>query len=83
MSQLVFSIHQNPEEIGFNASEKINLPARVKSNRQKASVLLSCPLYGLPTEGVAQIKGGSCCLKGAELKVSLTTLNNLLKKKYP
>jgi hypothetical protein len=40
---------------------------------------LPCPLYWLPASGV-QIKGGSSQLRGSGLKVSLPTLNDLIKK---
>jgi hypothetical protein len=35
MSQLVFSICWNPEEVGSNASEGIDLLARVRASRQE------------------------------------------------
>jgi len=35
MSQLVFSIHQNPEEAGCNPSKGMNLPERVRESRQR------------------------------------------------
>jgi len=63
---LVFSIHQNPKEVGSNASEGVDLPLRVRASRQRAKrrqSLLPSPYLGLPAEGVAQIKGGSSCLK--------------------
>lgn len=53
-SQLVSSTHWNPEEVGRNASEDMDLEARVR-----ASFILSSPLCRQQAEGVAQIKGGS------------------------
>jgi hypothetical protein len=35
MAFLVFSIHQNPKEVSFNASEGMELLARVRANRQR------------------------------------------------
>jgi hypothetical protein len=40
----------------------------------------SMPLYKLPPEGVAQIKGGSSHLKRSLLKVGLSTSNDLIKR---
>jgi hypothetical protein len=37
MSQLVSSIPQNPEEIGFNTSEGMDLPARASRQGEQAS----------------------------------------------
>jgi len=35
MSQLIFSIHQNPEEVGSNNSnEGMNLPSSLKASKQ-------------------------------------------------
>lgn len=50
MSQLLFSMCWDPKETGADARERTDLPVR-------ASFLLPCPLYRLPEEGVAQIKG--------------------------
>lgn len=55
MSQLVLSICQNPE-VGSNDNEGMNFPAR--ENKERASFLILCPLYKLPTEDVVQTKGG-------------------------
>jgi hypothetical protein len=35
MSQLIFSICQNLEEVGSNASEGMNLTVRVRKNKKK------------------------------------------------
>ena len=50
---LVFSVCWNPEDVGFNASEGMDLPARVRTKQTKNKCfLLPCPLHGLPAEGV-------------------------------
>ena len=46
MSQLVYSIHWNPEEVGSNASEGMGLLDELG--------LLPYPVYRLPLEGVTQ-----------------------------
>lgn len=58
MSQLVFSIRWNPKEVCSNASERMDLPVRVRVGRQSGSFLFPSPLFSLSAEGVAQIKGG-------------------------
>ena len=65
MSQLVFSISWNPEEVGSNASEGMDLLVRVRAcrHKKKESFLLPCPLYGLPAEGAVHIKGRFSHLK--------------------
>ena len=35
MSQLVFSTHQNPKEVGSTATKGVNFPGRVRVNREK------------------------------------------------
>jgi hypothetical protein len=45
MSQLVFSIHWNPEEVGSNASERVDLLVG-KSEQANKSFLLPCPYIG-------------------------------------
>ena len=47
------------------------------------SFLLPCPLYRLPAEGVAQIKGGLSHLKQSGLKVGPLVLKDLIKEKNP
>lgn len=38
MSQLVFSMHDwNPQEIGSNTSEAVNLPVRARASKAKVS----------------------------------------------
>jgi hypothetical protein len=39
MSQLIFSMHWNLEEVDTNASEGMDLPARVRASRQKENKL--------------------------------------------
>jgi hypothetical protein len=62
MPQLVFSIYQNPKEIGYNHSEGMDLPARVRW------AIMPCPLYGTPREGMAQINSVSSHFKRAIFK---------------
>ena len=76
MSQLVFSLHQNPEEVGSNASEGMDLLGRLRASRQGESFLLPCPHIG-----VVQIKGGSSHLKDLELSWIFTLQVNYLRKK--
>ena len=47
VSQVVFSIQQNPEEVDSNASEGMNLPMRADQAKSK-NFLLPCPLHRLP-----------------------------------
>lgn len=77
MSQLVFRIQQNPNEVGSNASKSESKQIK------RASLLLPWPPYSLPVEGVAQVKGESPHLKRSGIKVGLPTLNNVVKKKIP
>ena len=79
MSQLVFSIHWNPEEVGSNASERMDLPARVRAKRQRANFLKPCPLYRLPTEGMAQNESISSYFKVSGLKVGFPHFRQLKK----
>jgi hypothetical protein len=37
MSHLVFSTHQNPKGVGFNASDKIDLPEEGEGQREQSS----------------------------------------------
>lgn len=37
MSQLVFSTHQNPEEVGSSASEVRDFPERARTSKEPAS----------------------------------------------
>ena len=81
MSQLVFSIHGNPEEVGYNATEGIDLSART-SSKERASFLIPYPLYRLAPECMAWTKGISFLLKRSGLKVNLTTSKDLIEKKF-
>lgn len=67
MFKLVFSIHQNLEEVGFNAGEGMDLQGRMKARRQRPRASFShvpehftsrSEIKRLPAEGVGQIKGG-------------------------
>lgn len=46
------------------------------------TILPPCPLYRLPQEGVAQIEERPAHLERSELKISLRTSNDLLKKYF-
>lgn len=63
MSQLAFSTHWNPEEVGSNASEGMDLLKRREQAGKEQSFLLLHHLYRLPADGMAQIKGGSSYFK--------------------
>jgi hypothetical protein len=56
---------------GYNDSERMDLPARVRAKRQRANFLKPCLLYRLPTEGMAQINGRSSHFKRAIFKDAL------------
>lgn len=45
VSHTVFSLLQNPKEVGFNASEGENVPARERASRPKAKASFSRVLY--------------------------------------
>jgi hypothetical protein len=45
MSQMVFTIYQNPEEVSSNASGEMDLPARVRSSRQREKASFFHVLY--------------------------------------
>ena len=72
MPQLLFSMCWNPEEVGSNASEGMDLPAR-QEQAKRASSLLPCPLYRQSAEGGAQITGKFSHLKRSGLKMCLRT----------
>lgn len=74
MPQLVLSVHWNPEDVGSNAMKGIAL----QGGTENYSLLLPCPLYRLPPEGAAQIKGGSSLIKRPSLKVGLPISNYLI-----
>ena len=63
---------QNPGEVGSKANEGMDVPAKARASRQKASFLLPCPSYRLPAEGVAHIKGRSSHLERSRLKANLS-----------
>jgi hypothetical protein len=54
---------------------------RASRPRARANFILSCPLYRLPAEGVAQINGGASHFKRSGLEVGLPTLSGLVKGK--
>jgi hypothetical protein len=70
MSQLVCSIRQNPEEVGSNATESIDLLARQRQAGKEHKLRSSRYLYRFLAEGLAQIRSG--------LKVSLLTSRSRL-----
>lgn len=45
VSQLVFSICQNPKEVGSNATEGMDLPVGVRESRQRKQTSLFLVLY--------------------------------------
>jgi hypothetical protein len=45
MSKLVFSIHRNPEEVGSDASEGLDLPVRGRAHRQRTKASSFKALY--------------------------------------
>ena len=58
VSQLIFSIYQNPEEVGSNDSEGMDMVADMgREEAKRESFLPLSPLYKLPAEGVDQNKG--------------------------
>jgi hypothetical protein len=66
----VFNIRWNPKNVSSNHSEGMDLPVRLRANRQRAS--LPC-LYRLPPGGVAQIKGGLPHFKRSGLSLEVVT----------
>jgi hypothetical protein len=71
--QRSFSIHLNPERIGSNSREEMDLLTRMWTigQRKNESLPFPNPLYKLPPEAMAQIKGDSSYLKRSQLKVGL------------
>jgi hypothetical protein len=45
MSQLVFNILQNPEEVGSIANEGMGLLENLRANRERLKASLFCVLY--------------------------------------
>lgn len=58
----------------------MDLPARLRASRQRASFHFPCPLNRLPEEGVVQIEGGSFHLTGSRFRACLLISNNSVKK---
>lgn len=56
------SRYWDPEEVGANASERMDVPARVRSRREKRRLASSTP------DGVGQIKSGSSHLNVPDKK---------------
>lgn len=83
MSQVIFSIPWNPNEVGFNASEGMYLPAMREhtSKEQKLSSFMT--LYRLLAAGVAPIRGGFFQLKWYGFKVCLPASRYVLKACVP
>lgn len=75
MSQLVFSIHWNPDEVGSKASEGMDLLTRGGQASEEQNLPSSKPLYRLPAEGVAQIGGMSFPTSRSGLKEDLPASN--------
>jgi len=73
MSQLVFSIYQNPKKVGSNTSKEMELPMR--ANRQREQHPSSTPFIQAASRRYDPVKGGSSHLR------SLPTSNDLIKKK--
>ena len=57
MSQLLFTIYQNPKEVDPNAREGMDLPAKVRPHLQRVSTCFSHVLYIASTEDVAYTEG--------------------------
>jgi hypothetical protein len=62
MSQLLFSIHQNPKSVGYNANEGMDFLAKARANRQRTSFLLQVLHRDCP-EVWPRLKGVSSHLK--------------------
>ena len=86
MSQLVFSIHQNLEEIGSNASEWTDLSVtgseRASRQRDQVSFFLLCPWYRCYQQVWPRLEVWSSHLKRSGLTVGLPTSNGLRKVSY-
>lgn len=81
MSQLLLSMFQNADEVGYNASAGMDASER-ESNRAKiAGFLLLCSLHRLPAD-VSPIKGGSSHRQRPGLKVGLPTSKDLMTTKF-
>lgn len=58
MSQLVFGVQQNPQEVGSNASEGVDLLAGQHQACKGQRLSLSISLYRLLAEDVIQSRSG-------------------------
>jgi hypothetical protein len=52
MSQLVFSKHQNPQDVDSIASEGMDLVGELEQADKEGIFLLPCPLYKVSAEDV-------------------------------
>lgn len=68
MTPLVFSRCGNPEEVGSNASEGLDLLARGEQTGKEQKLPSFMALDRLPAKDMAQIKGVSSHLKDSEQK---------------
>lgn len=63
MSQLVFSLHWNPIDVGSNARRGIGLSSKERASTQGAQASFFHVLTRASAGGMARIKGVSSCLK--------------------
>ena len=68
MSQLLFDLYKNPEELGCNAGGRMELLVRLKQAGKEQKFSSSKSIYRIPAEGVAQIIGGFLHLRRFVLK---------------
>jgi hypothetical protein len=77
MSQLVFSIHWNPNKLGSNTQEVMDVLVRQVQSGKDQTLPSFVSLYRLPAEGVAQIRGGFSQLKWSQLKTCLFSVQKI------
>jgi hypothetical protein len=74
MSQLVFSIYKNPKEVSSDASEGMDLPAKIRASRQKANASFFHALYlGCQQKMWPRLKMDLPASKKSRLEVYLPT----------
>ena len=73
ISQLVFSVHWNPEEVGSNASERMDLLAGKEHLGKEQKLPSSMSLYNLSGESMTQIRGGCSQLKYLNISPMIPT----------
>lgn len=83
MSQLIFSVYLNPEEVGLNANEEMHLLLRQEQIDAEQKLPSSMYLYMLPAEGVALMRGKFSQIKRSGLKLCLLCLPSRLKMLLP